>query len=360
MSKLLLGVNTPRLAPMVYIPRMGDLTRLSDVIVPEMFSGYVQNRTAEKSRLIRSGALQIDQRLTADLAGAGLTFHELFFKDLEDDEENISTDNGPDSTPNRITTGQEVQVRLSRNNSWGSADLVEALLGVDPMNKIIDLVSDYWIRRLQKAWVATMQGVFANNALATDAYHVQNDMTYNISGSAFVNGTTNFQPSAFIYATGTMGDSMDDLRLVMMHSVVYQRLQLLNLIDFIPDSRGEVMISTYMGREVIVDDGMPNASGVFETWLISTGATQMGSGSPKVPSEVKRYPEANNGAGEEVLFDRVEWIIHPVGHAYVGTPPAGGPSNAATTNNLAAAASWRRAFPERKQIKIARLVTREF
>ena len=52
--------------------------------------------------------------------------------------------------------------------------------------------------------------------------------------------------------------------------------------------------------------------------------------------------------------------MHPTGNAYVGTPPAGGPSNAATTNNLAAAASWARVFSERKLIKIARLITREF
>ena len=51
--------------------------------------------------------------------------------------------------------------------------------------------------------------------------------------------------------------------------------------------------------------------------------------------------------------------MHPAGHAYAGTPANGGPSNAATANNLAAAASWNRVYPERKQIKIARLRTTE-
>ena len=59
------------------------------------------------------------------------------------------------------------------------------------------------------------------------------------------------------------------------------------------------------------------------------------------------------------MYDRVQWCLHPVGHAYVGTSPSGGPTNAATTNNLAAATSWQRAFTERKQIKVARLITRE-
>lgn len=364
MSQILLGVNKPRLitsAPAIIIPRMGDLTRLSDVIVPEMFSGYTQNYTTERSRLIQSGALVMSPQLTADLNGAGLIFQNPFFKDLDrEDEENISTDSGPDSVPNKITTGIEKQVRLSRNNSWGSADLVAALIGRDPMQNIINLVGGYWVGRLQRAWIATMRGVFANNALATDAYHVQNDMTYNISGTAFVDGQTNFSASAFILANGTMGDRLDELSMVMVHSVVYQRMQLLNLIDFIPDARGEVMIATYMGKEVIVDDMMPNSNGVYESWIVARGATAMGASTPKVPTAIERKEAANNGAGEEVLHNRVEWILHPVGMSYIGDSPAGGPSNAATTNNLANGNSWRRAAPERKQIKIARLVTREF
>ncbi len=53
------------------------------------------------------------------------------------------------------------------------------------------------------------------------------------------------------------------------------------------------------------------------------------------------------------------WALHMTGHSYVGTPANGGPSNAATTNNLNDAASWNRVYQERKQIKFARLITRE-
>jgi hypothetical protein len=33
-----------------------------------------------------------------------------------------------------------------------------------------------------------------------------------------------------------------------------------NLIDFIPDAEGHINIPTFLGRRVIVDDGMPNPS----------------------------------------------------------------------------------------------------
>ncbi len=339
----------------------GGVVRLSDVIVPEVFTPYTQVITEEKSRIIASGALEPSAELSQLLQGGGLTFHQPFFKDLDNDEENVSNDDPTDlSTPNKLGTAQEIQVRLNRNNSWSSMNLVNELINEDPMMAIANRVGAYWSRRLQLAFVATMNGMFAQNATATNGNHVQDDMTHDISGTSFVDGVTNFSAEAFIDTSLTMGDSMEDLSLVLMHSVVYGRLQKNNLIDFIPDSRGEIMIATFLGREVVVDDGMPNAGGVFQTWLFARGASRFGSAAPKVPTEVERKPDAGNGGGQDVLYNRVQWVIHPVGHAYVGTPPMGGPSNAATANNLGAAASWQRVFPERKQIKIARLITREY
>lgn len=339
------------------------VTRLADVIVPEIFTPYVQQMTEQKSRLIRSGAIVRDPVLDQNLAGAGLTFNEPSFKDLDNDEENVSTDDpAQNSTPNKIGTTSEIQVRLSRNNSWSSMDLTSDLIAVDPMQAIANRVSDYWSRREQAAFIATMKGIYANNATATDAYHTQNDMLFDVSGAAFSAGVTNFTAEAFIDATLTMGDGLEDLTMVCVHSIVYGRMLKNNLIDFIQDSiNGQaIRIPTFLGRELIVDDGMPFSSGVFDTWLFGRGAVRNGRGAPKVPTELDRKASAGNGSGQDIMHNRVEWCLAPVGYAYIGTAPQGGPSNAATANNLAAAASWRRAFPERKQLKMARLVTREF
>lgn len=351
-------VHIPGFAPV----RLGatDLTRIADIVVPEIFAGYVQTLTQEKSRLVQSAALTMDQRLSDNLSGGGLTFNEPFYHDLlsadGDHAENISTDNGADSTPDNIQASTEIQIRMSRNKSWGSADLTAALAGNDPMNAIANRVADWRVRRLQAAWLATMKGVFATNDAAPSAgsTHIQKDLTLDISTQT--GDAAKFSASAFISATGLMGDSMGQLTMVMMHSIVYQQLQRLNLIDFIPDARGEVNIAYYQGREVIVDDGMPNTGGVFHTYLIGAGATALGAGSPKVPVAVKRNEEANNGAGEEILFNRWEWIIHPVGHAWRGTAASkGGPSNI----ELGAAGTFDRVFRERKMIRIARLITKE-
>lgn len=341
-------------------------TQLSDVIVAPIFSQYVQNLSAQKSALLTSGALVVDQQANSYLAGEGTTFTMRSMKDLDQDDENTSTDQAPgvgDSSPKKIGSLQEKAIRLSRNQSWSSMDLVSDLISADPMDAIAQRVSDYWVKRQQAAFVATMKGVFAMNAAApvNGSTHTANDMTNNISGAAFTNGVTNFSASAFVDAAVTMGDNMDDLTLICVHSIVYARMLKNNLIEFIQPSEVSPRIPTFMGRVVVVDDGMPATAGVFESWLFGAGTVKFGSASPKVPTEVERKPGAGNGSGAEILYNRVEWLFHPSGHSFVGNPSAaGGPTNAATSGNLAAATSWIRTFPERKQIKIARLITREF
>lgn len=365
---------------------------ISDVVVPEVFTPYIRQITEEKARLVQSGVLQRNPLLDQLLAGGGLTFNVPSFQDLANDADNVPTNNIADlikiiaagiagggtfadipggttltdSIPLDLDTDTEIAVRLNRNNSWSSLDLAAQLAGADPMMAIADRVGYYWTRRLQAAFIATIQGLSKDNG-ANDSGDYAND----IVGASFVDGVTNFSAEAFLDAKLTMGDSQDQLAMIMVHSVVYNRMQKNNLIDFIPDARGEVQIPTFLGAEVIVDDGMPNGTATvrsdgsagpansYETWLFGPGAVQWGVGSPKVPTETSRQAAAGNGGGQDVLHSRVEWSLHPVGHAYAGTAPSGGPSNAATTNNLNIATSWNRVYPERKMIKFARLITRE-
>lgn len=337
------------------------VTKLTDLVIPVQYLPYIQQETEVKSRLVQSGVLVPDAALDAALAGGGKTFSEPSFRDLPDDADNVSSDNdGTTATASKITTSEEIQVRLSRNAVWSSMDLANDIAGSDPLQSVITRASSYRARRLQDAFIATIKGVFADNAAAPSASeHVLNDMTVDISGSSFSDGITNFSAEAVIDAKLTMGDSMQDLGLICVHSVVYGRMQKNNLIDMIPDSLGQYNIPTFNGMLVIVDDSMPVSTGVYNTWLFGRGAVRLGQGNARVPMETYRLPLAGNGGGQESLIHRWEWIIHPVGCKYAGTAPTGGPSNAATSNELAHAGSWQRVFPERKQIKIARLITRE-
>ncbi len=348
----------------------GPTTRVADVVVPEVFTPYTRVLSEQKSRLIQSGVLTRNPGIDTFLQGGGITFTIPAMKDLDDDAERISTDTsvpfadadaslpaGVARPPNplKIGTLTETGIRMVRNNSWSSTDLAAILAGIDPMNAIADRVATYWTRRLQAAFIATWKGVIADNT-ANDS----GDYTVDISGASYSAGVTDFSAEAFIDAVTTMGDSMEDLRAIFVHSVVYARMMKNNLIDFIPDSEGRVNVSSFLGREVIIDDNMPRTGSVYEAWLFGAGATQFGDVDPPNATATERKEGGGNGGGQDVLYSRKMWCIHPTGHSWVGTAGNGGPANTGSAaSDLDEAASWNRVYPERKQIKFARLITRE-
>ncbi len=329
------------------------LVQIADVVVPEIFTPYAQQITEEKSRIIQSGAAVRNGQFDQSLGGGGLTFNDPSWNDVANDPDNVGDDSETPATPVKLTSLAEIQVRLSRNQHWKAADLSAALAGSDPLQAIAGRVGSYWARRSQAALVATLTGVFADND-ANDSGDYTNDIT-----GGFSAGVTDFSAEAVIDAAATSGDSQEDYTMLMVHSIVYSKMRKNNLIDFIRDSDNDTRVAMFGNLEVIIDDGLPNAANDFDSWLFGPGAIQVGVGTPKVATEVTREALEGLGAGTEILSNRVEWILHPAGHAYTGTAPNGGPSNAATANNLGAAASWNRVFTERKQVKIARLRTTE-
>lgn len=333
------------------------LVQISDVIVPEVFTDYVQLLTTQKSAFIRSGVVEMSPLLDQLLAGGGQTFNIPHFNDLADTESNVSSDEGigvNDAVPLKTTTGQEIAVRHSRNQNWSSADLSAALAGADPMESIASRVADYWVRQAQSMLIATIQGVIADNE-ANDSGDMVNVISLAAGGTP--TAANLFSAEAFIDTVQTMGDFGEDLVAVSMHSVVYRRAQKNNLIDFIPDARGEVDIPTFLGRRVIVDDGMPAVANTgnidYSTYLYGAGSIAAGVGTPRVATEISREPLAGAGGGQELLHNRVEWLYHPRGTAFLVAGIAG---QSPTFAELAAAAQWDRRF-ERKLVKIAELRT---
>ncbi len=364
-------------------------TNVADIVVPEIFTPYIQQESQEKSRLIQSGALAVSPLLSKLLAGGGLTFTVPSFKDLDNDSDNVATDatadmfahikNGTsidlsgsfaalsDGRPFATGSAQEIAVRLERTQGWATSVLARDLAGADPLASIQARAANYWMKRYQAIFKAIMGGISKDNG-ANDS----GDYAYEVVGSSFIDGVTNFTSEACLDATLTMGDSMDDLSLLMVHSVVYNRMRKNNLIDFIQDSEANVRIPRFLGQyAVILDDGMPTGtsvvradgsagtSGMYESWLFGPGMMAFGEVTPDFATEIQRIPHAAGGRGQEVLWSRKVLCMHPVGHAYIGTAPSGGPSNAASSNNLNIAGSWNRVYSERKQIPFARLITRE-
>ena len=339
-------------------------TRITNLQIPANWMDYIQKVSTDMSPLVTAGVLVPDAQIAAKMAGGNSLINMPHYRDLADAAENVSTDDPASAaTPTNITTGLEIGVRLSRNQVFSSMDLNVALAGSDPMIAIESLTSGYWAKRAQAALIATAGGVFLNNDEGSPGGGaVQGDMTNDVSGVGFTDNVTNFTPGGFIDATHTMGDAQKDLGVLFVHPTVHARMLKADLIDFRPDSEGRMSIEFYQGRAVIVSRGMPNPStGIYHSWIFAANAFGWGIGSAKVPAETSREATQGNGGGQDILTQRVEWVIHPRGMQWTAASTAnGGPSNATTTNNLGHADSWVRAVAERALVPMARYITREF
>ena len=334
------------------------LVQIADVVVPSVFTNYVQLLSTEKSAFVRSGVIERSPLLDALLAGGGRTFNVPHFNDLADTESNVSTDEAVginDAVPEKITTGQEIAIRQSRNQVWSAADLASALAGPDPLAAIASRVADYWVRQEQSFVISAIRGVIADN-IANDSGDMVNSIV--IGGAGTLTAAHLFSAEAFIDTIQTMGDMGEDLVAIALHSVVYRRAQKNNLIDFIPDARGEVDIPTFLGRRVIVDDGLPaiddgNSHYDYSSYIFGAGSVAQGVGSPRVGTEVSREPLAGRGGGQEFLTSRIEWLLHPRGTAWLSSSMA---DESPTNAEMIQAANWDRRF-ERKLVKLAELRT---
>ena len=321
-------------------------TAISDIVVPEVFAQYMMRATAEKARIFQSGLAVTNGIISSFLNGGGTTVNLPMWTDLSGAENISSDDSDSDATPINVGALSDVAIRHNRNQGWTAADLVAAFAGDDPLKMVVDRVSTYWANRMDQMMVNTIEGIMADN-IANDS----GDMVEDISQG---DGTGTITAESIIDTALTMGDADDRLAAIVMHSNNYAALARLNLIDFIPDARGEVRFPSYLGYNVIRDDDCFLVNGRQHVYLMARNSLAWGEATARVPVEVERHPEQGDGGGVEELWTRRQFCMHPYGFAWLSASMAGlSPTNA----ELALSANWNRVATERKQVGIAMLIT---
>ncbi len=319
------------------------VTRVSDIIIPEVFNNYVINTTVEKSALFNSGILQSVPNVT--VPNGGDTVNMPFFNDLEGDPQAIQSDSA--LTPQKVTTGKDVARIFTFGQAWSSEDLAAELAGADPMQAIGNRVSNYWERSFQKILLRAADGVFADNVSNDNG-----DLVHDVAAEDGTGGTAD--GDAFLDAAQLLGDAKDKFTAIGMHSQVHTNLQKKQLIEFIPENEADVGFGTYMGKTVVVDDSLPVADGStsgkkYTTYLFAAGAFGYEEGMPKVPTETDR----NSLKGEDILINRRRFIIHPRGFRWMEGSVAG---EMPTLTELADATNYDRVY-DKKKTRIVKVIT---
>jgi len=333
------------------------LTQLSDVIVPEIVAPEAALMIPEKSALIGSAAVANDAKITELASGnAGQVFNVGRYNHIADAESNASSDAATTATPQKNTMADIFALKHTRNQGWQHADLVNALSQPDPQQVVSEQLGEFWGKDIDKTGIASLVGVKADNVANNSG-----DMVYSVAtdDAAAVTDAEKISGEAVIRSLATLGDNMNDIAIIIMHSTVYTQLLIKEEIAFIPPSEGKSAIPIYLGKEVIVSDLMPATAGTnrttFTTALLGANALRYGEGMPANPLAIDRTEAAGNGEGIETLWSRHHHVITPTNYSwdYANATVAGKtPTNA----EVGVAGAWTRTV-DRKDVKITFLDT---
>lgn len=307
-------------------------TRLADVVVPSVFTSATLEPSIYRSNFFRSGVIQLNAGISNLLSGGGKTYDLPFMKDIAGTSGDIPVE-GSDVTINNITSGQQVFRKQFREKAWGTNNVATILSGEDPISAIQSYVNGYWAQAYDIMAIKTLEGVIADN-VANDSGDLVNDIS-GLAGSA-----TYISDDAIIDAQSLLGENGSEYTAVLMHPKAKSYLKKLDLIDTVPISQQNRMMDFYQGMQVIEDRNATLSAGVYTTYIMKSGFLQYGiSANGYIPTEIDRAPKT--GFGEDQLFTRRTFALHPLGFAWQESSIAGlSPTDA----ELADATEWNRVW----------------
>lgn len=325
-------------------------TLVSDVIEPAVWVPYFRERSTKLSRLFQSGIIMDDPEVQEEVQGGGSIINMPFWQALSGSLQQLS-DSGSLTVKNR-TAAQDKAVKhyVGDARSWN--DLAKHIAGDDPGEDIADAWATWWNQQIQEdLLIPSLTGIFAS---ALSGTHV-NDISTEDFDAAATPADHLVSSDAIIDTFGLLGDHWNFATGIAVHSTVFRRMQKLDLIEFEPISEQDIEIPRFLGREVIVDDGLPTEAGStsgtkYTSYIFGRGA--IGFGEKSLDPMEAFESDRDILASDTVLVTRRHFVVHPRGVAFTGSPAGHSP----TTAELETGGNWTKRY-EDKNILITKLVT---
>jgi hypothetical protein len=331
----------------------------SDVIIPEIFTPYIEEAVTVRSDFLNSGVVQAAEVLNVNEGGDYVTVPN-WDADLTGDAERLTDTSS--LTPSKIGADKQVAPVLHRGRAWESRELAKLAAGSDPMAAIGNKVAAYITNQQQKDLLATLEGNFG--ALTSNSGAALESLTFDTSGTR-----SPMSPRHVAQARALLGDQGDKLTAVCVHSKTYYDLVERRAIDYVSAAEARITAATsnaanpaafagsvaaayagdyqvpfYMGLRVIVSDDVTVSGSDQAVYFFAPGA--VGTGLQQgINTETDRDILAQSDAMA------VTWhnLFHVMGTRYKVSTGGVNPTRA----TLATAANWERVF-EIKNIGVVR------
>ena len=329
----------------------------SDVIIPEIFSAYVDEAVTTRSAFLQSGVITPLDILNADEGGDYVNVPS-WSANLTGDAEVLGDTTS--LTPGKISAEKQICPVLHRGRAWEVRTLAALAAGDDPMAAIGRKVADYIAHQQQKDVFAILKGIFG--PLTSNTTGTLKALAIDSNATAVA-----LNPSKVAEARAALGDQGEKLSVIAMHSKVYYDLVERKAIDYVtaaearitPDSSmpdafggstagaymGDMNVPFYMGMRVIVSDDVNTDNTQYASYLFTPGAMASGNQMGLV-TETDRDILALSDAMS------VHWhnLYHPLGMSYT----AGGVNPSRAT--LETVTNWTQIY-ETKNLGIVSIVS---
>jgi hypothetical protein len=346
-------------------------TFLSDLVTRPEFLQYTSEGIFNQSKWIQSGIVARNAALDARAGGTRVQVP--FFDPINPTEEQITsasnwgTSTAGYLTPQKTTADSQIMTILHRGFAYAADDLSMLGSGADPLGHVRNQLTAA-INKLKTATlIAQLNGLFGliSGAGVLGANQVNKTGTTTASESNYISAAN------VISARNLLGERGYDLDTIAMHSNVYSYLMQVGQLTFSTSSLAaagsitwggggvgntNVDVAYFCGLRVVVDDQLVALSGGTSTHLKKYPVYLFKSGviSEGIQQDLRLAADRNILSMQDVVA--VDY--HYGYHINVTKWAAAGdnPTNASSTGNLAATASWNLVYSTTQMVPITRLL----
>lgn len=306
---------------------------------PEVFSNYMAEQPTWNDRIIASGILVQDNTIMSMIGEKGNVCTLPFYTPIDAEEDPaLNNDGETDNTPTEVSGKKQTAVLIQRMKAWKAQDFTKELTGADPMTHIANSVSDFYKQVRTKDLMSTIDAVLSLTAMKDHVTDITAETDPKIN------------ETSLIYAQQkAIGDSADNMGLLIMHSYIYARYKALGLVDYNKYTvtnaiENTLDLPTINGFIPIVSDRFTvdttGANPVYKTYLVGAGAILT---CDKTNYEKPYYTDydAETNAGVSKLYTKQGYVLHPNGVSIKADKIA---KESPTNAELGTSANWSLAF----------------
>lgn len=310
-------------------------TIITDLVTPEILRTEVNVEFSKIFDFMFQGMAERDPNV-----GAGETVGIRGFNELSGDAEQMT--NGGTYGTNNVSTYKDIGVILHRIKKFGAEDLASIVSGQNPTGAIRNMIARYFAKQTAARFLDVLTGVFASGG----PLETSNRSAVYVD-TATAGDRVKLTPAVAAAAMAKVGDNMNDLGIILMHSAVYATLLAAGYLETNTNQNAYGMqggqLQTFMGRPIMVSDSVGSTAGTnctsYRTYICGRGALYLG-----IQKDIN--PEYSRDSNKiDIISTDMHFAPHVRGCKFVASA---NPADA----TLRLGASWNLAYAEAKQVRV--------